>query len=58
MREQPNAGPNPHEVFRAMSEVRGGVACFTGTRVGCPSYSDTSGTATPSTIWLRVLHGV
>ena len=34
MGEQPNAGPAPNEVFRAMVEVRGGVACFTGTRVG------------------------
>ena len=34
MRQQSNAGPNPDEVFRATHEVRGGVACFTGTRVG------------------------
>ena len=34
MREQSNAGPDPDEVFRATPEVCGGVACFTGTRVG------------------------
>ena len=34
MGEQSNAGPDPDEVFRATPEVRGGVACFTGTRVG------------------------
>ena len=31
---QSNAGPDPDEVFRATPEVRGGVACSTGTRVG------------------------
>ena len=34
MGEQSKAGPEPDEVFRATPEVRGGVACFTGTRVG------------------------
>ena len=34
MREQSNAGPDPDEVFRATPDIRGGVACFTGTRVG------------------------
>ena len=34
MREQSNAGLDPGEVFQATAEVRGGVACFTGTRVG------------------------
>ena len=34
MPEQSNAGPDPNEVFRAKPEVHGGVACFTGTRVG------------------------
>ena len=34
MREQLNVEPHPDEVFRATSDIRGGVACFTGTRVG------------------------
>ena len=34
MGEQSNAGPEPDEVFRATPDIRGGVACFTGTRVG------------------------
>ena len=34
MGKQSNAGPYPDEVFRATPEVRGGIACFTGTRVG------------------------
>ena len=34
MREHSDAGPEPDEVFRSTPEVRGGVACFTGTRVG------------------------
>ena len=34
MGEQSNAGSDPDEVFRATPNIRGGVACFTGTRVG------------------------
>ena len=34
MREQSDAGPDPDDVFRATPEIRGGIACFTGTRVG------------------------
>ena len=34
MREQSNARPEPDEVFQASPEIRGGIACFTGTRVG------------------------
>ena len=34
MREQSNVEPHPDEVFRATPDIRGGVACFTGTRVG------------------------
>ena len=34
MREQSNGGPSPDEVFRSTPDIRGGVACFTGTRVG------------------------
>ena len=34
MGEQSNAEPSPDEVFRVTPEIRGGVACFTGTRVG------------------------
>ena len=34
MREQPNGGPDSDEVFRSARDIRGGVACFTGTRVG------------------------
>ena len=34
MHEQSNAGSDPEEVFRATPDIRGGVACFTGTRVG------------------------
>ena len=33
MREQSNAGPDRKEVFRSRPEVRGGIACFSGTRV-------------------------
>ena len=31
MREQPNGGPDADEVFRSTRDIRGGVACFTGT---------------------------
>ena len=34
MCEQSNAGPDLDEVFRVTPDIRGGVACFTGTRVG------------------------
>ena len=34
MRKQSNAAPHPDEVFRSTPDIRGGVACFTGTRVG------------------------
>ena len=34
MRAESNAGPDTDEVFRATPDIRGGVACFTGTRVG------------------------
>ena len=34
MRKQSNAGPDPDGVFRVTPDIRGGVACFTGTRVG------------------------
>ena len=34
MGEQSNAGPDPDEVFQARTDIRGGIACFTGTRVG------------------------
>ena len=34
MQEQPNRGPDSDEVFRSARDIRGGVACFTGTRVG------------------------
>ena len=34
MREQPNGGPDSDEVFRSTRDIRGGIACFTGTRVG------------------------
>ena len=34
MRKQSNVEPHPDEVFRSMPDIRGGVACFTGTRVG------------------------
>ena len=34
MREESNTRPDPDEVFRATPDIRGGVACFTGTRVG------------------------
>ena len=34
MGEQSNAGSDPDEVFRAKPDIRSGVACFTGTRVG------------------------
>ena len=34
MLERPSAGPDPDRVFRATRDIRGGVACFTGTRVG------------------------
>ena len=47
MREQPNGDVNPDDVFQTTHEIHGGVACFTGTRVGVSqSYSATSGTAT------------
>ena len=34
MREQPNGGSDSDEVFRSTRDIRGGIACFTGTRVG------------------------
>ena len=34
MSRQAEGSPNPDEVFRAVPEVRGGIACFSGTRVG------------------------
>ena len=34
MRKQSNVEPHPDEVFRSTPDIRGGVACFTGTRVG------------------------
>ena len=34
MRPESNAGPDPDEVFQATPDIRGGIACFTGTRVG------------------------
>ena len=34
MREQSNGRPETDEVFRSRPDIRGGVACFTGTRVG------------------------
>ena len=34
MGSESNAGPDTDEVFRATPDIRGGVACFTGTRVG------------------------
>ena len=34
MREQSNVELHPDEVFRATPDIRGGVACFTGTRAG------------------------
>ena len=34
MGRQAEVGPGPDEVFRATPEVRGGIACFSGTRVG------------------------
>ena len=34
MLEQSNSLPPPDEVFLSTPEVRGGVACFAGTRVG------------------------
>ena len=34
MGSESNAGPDADEVFRATPDIRGGVACFTGTRVG------------------------
>ena len=34
MREQSNVEPHPDEVFHSTPDVRGGVTCFTGTRVG------------------------
>ena len=34
MRERSNAPPHPDEVFLSTPEIRGGVACFAGTRVG------------------------
>ena len=34
MPEQSNILPHPHEVFLSTPEIRGGVACFAGTRVG------------------------
>lgn len=34
MRAESKAGPDPDEMFRARAEIRGGVACSSGTRVG------------------------
>ena len=34
MRKQSNVEPHPDEVFRLTPDIRGGIACFTGTRVG------------------------
>ena len=34
MLEQSKAGPDPDEVFRMRPDIRGGVACFAGTRMG------------------------
>ena len=34
MRVQSNAGPDADEAFQATPDIRGGIACFTGTRVG------------------------
>ena len=34
MRMQSNVEPHPDEVFRSTPDIRGGIACFTGTRVG------------------------
>lgn len=34
MPERSDAPPNPDEVLRSTPEIRGGIACFTGTRVG------------------------
>ena len=50
MPEQSKTGSDGSEVFRATPEVRGGIACFTGTRGAYRSYSATSGTATRLTI--------
>lgn len=33
MREHPNGDADPDEVFRATHDIRGGIACFIGTRV-------------------------
>ena len=40
MLEQSSAGPDPDGVFRATPDIRGGVACFTGTRVGVSQLLD------------------
>lgn len=34
MPERSNVMPHPDEVFLSTPEIRGGIACFTGTRVG------------------------
>ena len=34
MRKQSSVEPHPDEVFRSTPDIRGGIACFTGTRVG------------------------
>ena len=34
MPERSNSPPHPGEVFLSTPEIRGGVACFAGTRVG------------------------
>lgn len=34
MSECSNLPPHPDEVFLSVPEIRGGIACFTGTRVG------------------------
>ena len=34
MRKQSSVEPHPDEVFRSTPDIHGGIACFTGTRVG------------------------
>ena len=50
MIERSNVLPHPDEVFLSKPEIRGGVACFAGTRVGVSQLLGYLGTATPSTI--------
>lgn len=49
MLEQSNSLPPPDEVFLSTPEVRGGVACFAGTRVGVSQLLGHLRTATPLT---------